>query len=230
MLIPQLQFPETVQIDDMVRLLAIESIANGGDEITKVEVKVDDGAYVDVTGNTDEDRFLDCVFDSAGVKTITVRLNETQEKSKALTVLSKEDDRLFSSDADIEGLEGEIRTYLKRGFSSFNHKHREAQKKIVEELNSRGFRDSDGEEITKVNVAITKELNNWSKYLTLSLIYFDGTTAIDSMQERKARHYSSLAENASRSRQFYTIDSDGSGPDEADKQDYAFSTATMVRR
>lgn len=230
MIFPVLKSPLIVQVGDMIRFDASQTVTNGADTITKLEIKIGENAFIDIT-NADYKQ-LDWVFAAAGEFVATLRVNEDDEnlKTQTVTVITAAQDKLFSSDADILSIETELSRMMPIGYSSFNHKHREAQVKIIEELNTRGIRDKDGEEITKDNIAITRELKQWSKYFALHLIYFDMTVQIDSIFERKAAKYLSEAKTASMARQFVTIDGDGTGPDDAEKEPLAFSSARLVRR
>lgn len=234
MIFPALTVSKISQIGERVFFDARKTFANGGDEILKIEIQPNGtGPWVEVDV---ADPVLIWAFDVAGDFTASVRVNDTEVKTYNFTVVTPETDKLFSSDSDIIGIESEILDYLNEGRSTHNDKHREAQRLILEELNARGVRYWDDaakawEEITKANILRTKELNAWSRLLTLSLIYFDVSKSQDSIFWEKAKYYEKSALAASQDRQFLKVDLDGDGiEDENDEIDFAFTECTVVRR
>ncbi|MBC96407.1 MAG: hypothetical protein CME63_01550 [Halobacteriovoraceae bacterium] len=214
------------QTNELVRINAKDSFANGADEITKVEIRPKTGeAWVDVS---EADHLLDWIYDTEEIVTASVRINDTVEKSISFEIVSEETDKLFSSDKDLYALETEIRNLIPCEYSTWNYKHREAQKAILEELNTRGLRDSEGKEITKQNIEITKELNAWSKYLTLYLIYFDKASSQESIYWEKAMRYKRASDKASNDRLFLTLDKNGAGDNEV--VNLGIDSARVVRR
>lgn len=225
MIFPRLYAPETNQTGELVLLDASSSFANGVDEITQVEIQpITDGDWFDVT----DSRTLSWVYSIEETVTATVRINGSDTETFDIEILDPATDFLFSKDSDIFGLEIELKDLIPDGRSSWNFKHREAQKLIIEELNTRGLRDSDDNEITKANIEVSQELNAWSRYLTMSLIYFDYATSQDSVFWEKYLKYKQAATNASNDRKFITLDKDGAGDTEL--MDLEFSSANVVRR
>jgi hypothetical protein len=225
---PAILAPVLSQVNEKVYLDASSSYATGSDEITLVEIRPTSSDSWETVSLSDKE--LTWIFSSAGDFTASVRINSTEVKAVTFKIVTAEDDKLFSTDDNLVDIEGEIMIYLRCGKSSFNNKHREAQKLILEELNSRGLRDEDGNEITKSNIAITKELNAWSRYLALYLIYFDVSVDQNSVYWEKAQRYKKAAQKASMDRQFITIDHSGDGTSENLYVDMSFTTSTVVRR
>lgn len=233
MIFPVLKVSKISQVGEQVFFDARKSFANAGDEILKVEIQPNGtGPWVDVT----DYKVLFWIFDVAGDFTSSVRINDTEVKTFDFSIVTPETDKLFSTDDDLIGIESEILDYLKEGRSTHNDKHREAQRLIIEELNARGVRYWDDvnkrwEEISKANILRTKELNAWSRYLVLSLIYFDVAKSPDSVFWEKARAYEKSALAASQDRQFLKVDLDGDGiEDESDEIDFSFTSCSVVRR
>lgn len=211
MIVSKIICEKIVQVEDPFRI-KVEALG----EFTKLEIKPEDSAaYFDVT----DYQFLDWQYLANGNKTISIRFNEDDLTIKTVDVkcLTEAEDRLFSDDDSIVSLEEDIHQLLRSGKLSFINKHRQSQTRIIEKLNERGIRNSEGNEITKENIAITKELNAWSRYLTLHLVYFDRMNEVDGIFANKAEHYLNLARAASKDRQFVTIDPDGDGVLEAEK-------------
>lgn len=207
MIFASLKAPLISQVGEQVLLDASATYETGSGEITKIEIlPIATGTYEEVSLS---DKTIAWIYDTAGAFTATVRINDTLTKDFSFDIVTSEDDRLFSKDSDLVSIESEVMNWLSFGKSTYNDKHREAQRLILEELNARGLRDDDGNEITKENIAITKELNAWSRYLTLHLIYFDLSKDQNSVFWEKAKNYKYMAKSASNQRQFITVDGDG---------------------
>ena len=163
---PILELENIVQIADKTRLNGAKSF---GAEFTKVEIAPDGVNYTDCT----DGMFLDWQFETVGEKTITLRVTSesgNKEVSKTLLVVSSETDALFSSDDDLKERESDIYRYLHDGKATFLNKHRAAKKEILRELKNDGLIAKDATDLTGL-VYNPDALIDWSKYLTLSIIF-----------------------------------------------------------
>lgn len=220
MIFPVLETEKVVQISDMTRLSATKSfVSKDNDEITKVEIcpeaqeDPDDNDWIDVTGNSPKDWFLDWVYggDTRAVVpvvkiTTTPAVEDdpdtmeddsaaavTQELSGAISLLSAADDKLFSTDQDLMALEPDILKWVSEGRASFLNVHRAAQSKILEALDESGVVDSQENKLTKAAVVDVSEVNPWSRDMALSLIFQGISNAADDVFSQKFKYYASEA-------------------------------------
>lgn len=116
--------------------------------IETVEIDPGDGVFRNIyTKNPDHD--CDCKnfklcwqFDTAGSYTANIRVSfddgfgniTSNTKSATFEVVTAVDDCLFSSDQDLIAWEENILCLLPEGRSSFNFKHREAQRYIIDHM------------------------------------------------------------------------------------------------
>jgi hypothetical protein len=204
-----------VQVDDKTRIDATKSFQAKGASgaLETVEIEPETGAgLIDVTGSTNKDWFLDWQYASPGTKTVTVVITEDGNANtftKDIEVLSEADDALFSKDTDLINLEPEILNYVRPGRSSFLDFHRSAQIRIVDSLNAQGYATSEGARLTKEDIA-GEDVKEWSKFLTLALIFEDNSNAIDDIFAEKAKRYMQKAEGARQRLVIrYDVDQDG---------------------
>lgn len=227
---PRLECEDVVQVGDKTRISASKSfVSKGTDAITKVEIEPESGAgFIEVTGTSSDDWFLDWVYDSEGAKTITVRVTSgedvetdpgpppvidpapTQDIAKGIDVVSEEDDRLFSSDAELISLEPDILKWTPAGRSSFLNIHRQAQKDILAWLDEQGYRANDGSRLNKASIVDLEEVRSWAVAHTLKLIFYGISNQVDDVFMKKAAYYDSLAINH-RNRAAIRLDLDGDG-------------------
>ncbi|WP_417447199.1 hypothetical protein [Kangiella sp.] len=230
MIFPVIKTEKIVQVNDATRIDVSATLSTNGDQIDTIEVKT--AASEDYVSIDADDKYLDWIYLSEGSKTITVRINGDDNilKTHTLLVVTPEEDMLFSDDGDIIDLEGDILNYCKAGRNSHLNRHRKAQELILAELWKRGLRTKDTDDkITKDRIEVTPELNEWSKFLTLYLIYNDFKNTPDGILEKKANDYKYLANKASQDKQFLKIDLDGDGETE-EVESSVFSSGSMVRR
>lgn len=172
---PILETEPILQVNDKTRLDASKSY---GAEFAKVEIAPNGVDFIDCT----DGKFLDWSFDTPGTKTIKLRATSgsgseetSKEISKDLAVISSESDALFSNDEDLKQRESDIFRYLRDGRASFLDKHRAAKLEILQDLKNDELISLDAVDLT--GLAINPgALRDWSKYLTLSIIYFDADT------------------------------------------------------
>ena len=204
----KLSHEEIVQVDDKTRLDALESfVTNEASAITLVRIKPESSeSFITASNN-----FIDWAYTTDGIKTITLEVTTDGApvtKDFTLNVLSVADDNLFSSDAEIVQLEDNILTYTRKGRSSFLDKHREAQNRIMAELDERGITDLSGDRLTKSAIVDVQETKEWSKYLCLQLIFESISNAIDDIFQIKADRYKDVV-NKVKERAILRLDRDG---------------------
>src|SRR5690606_29230065 len=116
---PSLETEKILQVNDQTRFDARKSfVANDEEEITSLKITPEDGASeIDIT----EKEYLDWAFDSDGEKTVSLTVetaNNSKTITKKITVLTAEEDALFSSDADLVAREDDILRYIREGRNS----------------------------------------------------------------------------------------------------------------
>jgi hypothetical protein len=193
---------ETVQVDDKTRLDATKSFVDKSEaDITLVEIEPEAAAgFVDVTGSSYKNYYLDWQYAGTS-RTVTVSVRITTDaapitSTKTIEVLTATDDALFSGDQDIVSIESDILKYVRPGRNSFLDFHRKAQEQILDKLNDMGIYDTDGLRLTKAAVVDVDEVNKWSYYLSLALIFDDLSNAIDDVFAQKRSFYESKALSA----------------------------------
>lgn len=237
---PILELEKIVQVGDKTRLDGVKSfVSKGSDPVTKVEIKPETSeAFIDVTGTKQADWFLDWIYQTDGIKTVTIQVTTTmtappntvtvETQSFDIEVITAEDDKLFSTDQDLIEYETDILKYVRPGRSSWLDYHRKAQELIVDFMNKRGSRDVELNKFTKDNFVDILEVREWSTALTLSLIYRNLSNAVDDIFDRKHRQYDSKVSDA-RSRLFVAMDLDLDGT--VDKEEGVFmESGRLLRR
>lgn len=182
---------DKVQVSDKFRILASKSyVSKGESAITLVEIQPEaDDDFIDVTGSSSDDWWLDWEYATSGTKVVTLRITtdgDAETFTKSITCVTAADDNLFSDDDDLSLIESDILRYLPDGRSTYKYMHREAQKNILEYLYTSGYRNSEGERIQASNFVDIEEIRHWSKWATIALIYWDLKTIEDDIWERKA--------------------------------------------
>lgn len=183
-----------LQVKDKTRIDVKSTFISPDEEaITKLEIEPEATAgYIDVTSS----KQLDWSYATAGDKTISLRVttDSTPEVfTSTVKVLTAEDDRLFSSDADLVQLEDDILNYVRKGRDSFLDKHREAQYRILDQLDMERIYDIDGKRLKAINIANLDEVRQWSKYLTAQIIYESLVSEVDDVFQQKAAKYEQFA-------------------------------------
>lgn len=236
---------ELVQVNDKTRISCIDSYKSPNEEeIYKVEIEPDTGAgFIDVSGlSTDSERYknwyLDWQYDLNGDKTITLKITTTDGGlptpvlteytfTKTLSIISEADDNLFSTDEMLTSVVSDVLRWIPDGRNSFKREHREAQKRILAWLDENGFKDINGNRLTKDAIVDVLEVQEWSKYLTLMIIYDGISNAIDDVFQQQARRFESLSVTA-RNRKYLRLDYDGSGA-VSEGEKYVQTTVELVR-
>lgn len=205
-----LETEAVVQVGDRTRLSALKSYASkDGPAITKVEIEPEAGnGFINVTGSSYKYWFTDWEYATAGTKVVTLKINgDTTPVTKTyqLLVLTEADDMLFATDADLTQDEPDILKYVKLGRNSYKDIHREVQRQIVDLLNRKGYRTTDGAAITKSAVKDLTQVREMAKYLALQMIYNGQSNTVNDIFGLKAAEYQSKYELASQ-RQMIGLD------------------------
>lgn len=217
MIFPHLVLESTVQTNDKTRLDGTKSFVSADEAaITLLEIEPEASAgYVDVTSL----KYLDWQYSTAGSKTVTIRITTDGSPVTAtgtVLVVTPSTDALFSSDAELVEHEGDILNYVRPGRNSFLDKHRAAQDRILGWLDEHRIWDNDDNRLTKAAVVNVSEVNDWSKFLTLQIIFEGLSNAVDDVFKEKSKTYERLAESA-RNRATFRLDFDGDGTQEANE-------------
>lgn len=214
---PHIQTEKIVQVGDRTRISVAKTlVVPSTEEITSLEVRPDaDAIYRTVT----DQKYLDWVYETAGTKTVTLKVttpSETVEKSAYIQILEASEDNLFSTDEQLISLEPDIMSLLPDSRVSYLNVHREAQTQIMDAIYQRGITDQSGLRLTPASVVDVHEVSEWSKFLTLTLIFRGRVNAPDDAYIVKAQGYEKLANQASQ-RAFLKLDLDGDGKTSADE-------------
>lgn len=199
-----LKVENTVQVNDKTRLSGIDSfISKDEAAVTLVRIEPEASAgFIDVTGSSFENWFLDWSYATNGTKIVTLEITTDGSPStftKDVEVLTEAEDRLFSNDSDLVEIEDEIMRFVRKGRNSFLDKHRQAQKRIIDSLDRRKVFDLEGNRLTKNDLYSIEEIKQWSTYLTLQIIFESLRVETDDIYSLKADAYRSLAGRAEHS-------------------------------
>ena len=207
-----------VQENDTTRIYTRAGITGTLDNVVLVEIDPDNGGtFFDVTGSEKEESyFLDWQYPIEGTQTISVRVtdNATIPNVKTMTttieVITEVSDNLFSRDSDLIPYEPDLIGWIQEGRSSFNDKHRIAQVEILNELDANKIWKDDNTRYAATDIVDVQEFKEWSKFLTLKVIFEGISNAVDDVFSLKADKYKSMAVQ-SKKRATLRLDSDGDG-------------------
>jgi hypothetical protein len=211
---PILEIEPIVQIGDKTRLNALKSfIAPQDGTFDLVRIKPTASAqYITVS---ETDRHLDWVYSASGVVTVSLLVIKncpyaSGEIEKNITVVTAEQDNLFSTDEDLRLHEPEILKWVVDGRSSFLDMHRRAQVLIMKWLDKEGYVDVYGNPFTKAAIVDVEEVKAWSTFLVLKLIFEGLSNATDDIFHEKAKRYNGKMQEY-RKKALLRIDVDGDG-------------------
>ena len=217
---PVLQVESKIQVGDQTRLDASRTFVTQDEaDISLLEIKpLAAGDWIDVTST----KYLDWSYSTAETVTVSARVTTDGSPSTStitIEVVSSATDNLFSSDTDLLAWESDILKYVRDGRNSFKDIHRESQKQILDWFDGQGIRVKDGERLTAADVIDVQELKEWSKFLTLQIIFEGLSNAVDDVFMQKAKKYESLAVKA-RNRSDIRLDLDNDGDAETDERSW----------
>jgi hypothetical protein len=196
----KLRLEATVQVDDLTRLSAIATtVSKDENAITLVEIEPEAGnGFIDVSNAgalSSSNWFLDWAFATDGTKTVTLRVTAGATGpvtfSKTIEVLTEVDDKLFSTDNDLQKHEPDILNWIVPGRNTFLDYHRRAQTLILDYYRVNGYRTQDGSKITKAELIDLSEVREWATFLTLKLIMLSRSNEVDDVFRLKANDYES---------------------------------------
>lgn len=164
-------------------------------------------------------------------KLITVEASDgggSETITQTLKIRSERADRLFSDDAMLAKHEPDLLKYIVTGRDSFKDMHRQAQTQIFDWMDKEGFVNVFNQKFTKANAILPDEFKQWSKFMTLRLIFDGVSNKNDDIFFNKARQYESM-EKFYRDRAVIRLDIDNDGDTDLTEM-IDTSNATVFRR
>jgi len=229
---PTIEIEGIVQVNDKTRIDCTKTFADKSENaITKVEIDPDGSGYVDVTGTSTSDWYMDWAYSTDGDKTVSCQVTtdgSPQSTTATQSVLSIADDKLFSDDEDLTLHEPDIRKWVPKGRNSFLNIHRRSQERILAWLDERGYTNSEGARLDKDNIVDIQEVREWSLFMTLKLIMQGISNALDDVFATKAKTYQKR-EDSARHRIKFRVDFDGDGTIDTGEM-FNFSSIDLRRR
>ena len=221
-----------VQVNDKTRIDVSKSFVSGSG-ITDITIKPDAAeSPISVFSTKQDNWFLDWAYSTDGEKTITVEATDgasTVSQNFTISIISEQDDNLYSSDDTMFSIETEIKRYLPPGKNSFKYIHREAQARILSYLDRKRIWNTDGTPLTKNQINLSGEVSKWSLYEALYIIYNDLFVSVGDKFAEKINQYRELR-NSERDRATVRIDVTGSGEIDQDTRFQDLKSFRMVRR
>lgn len=211
-----LLYDSTLQVEDKTRISGEKSyVSKDESAITGVSVNPDVGteSYIDVFDTASKNWFLDWQYSASGTYTVGVQISAggaTSSITGSITVLDSASDKLFSTDQDLLAEEPDLLKYLPAWKSSYNWMHRRAQERMFAWLDEQGYTDVYANKFTKADVTDTDELNEWSRYMVLRMIFQGISNSVDDVFDQKSKYYESK-EIRSRKRFVLRLDIDADG-------------------
>lgn len=223
---------KSIQTNDKTRLDSTRMFVSTDEgAITLVEIEPEAAAgFVDVTGSSSDDWFLDWAYATDGDKVATLRITTTltaaDTQTFTITAATPTDDRLFSGDDDLIPHEDDIMQYLRPGRNSYLDKHRVSQERIMGFLDEKRIYALDGTRLTKDQIFNVEEVRDWSKFQTLAIIFEALVVNVEDTFSRKADKYNRLMAIA-RNRAALRFDYDSNGTVDANTDIFS---SIFVRR
>jgi hypothetical protein len=221
-----------VQIGDKTRIDVSRSFVNGA-SVTDILIKPEATEASISVFNTNQDKwYIDWAYSTDGEKTITVEATDgvnTISQNFKITVISEEDDNLYSTDSQIFSIESELKRYIPLGKSSFNNAHREAQSRILTYLDRKRVWNENGEAYTKDQLNVVGDLTKWSLYEALFVIYTDLFISVGDKFAEKVNQYKEL-KGFERERSAVRIDKDKSGTIESSNEFQDLKSFRLIKR
>lgn len=240
MYFPILKAESVVQVNDRVRISALESFGTPDEPaVYKVEIKpLASGSFIDITQV--DGLYLDWSYSVAAENTVTLKVTTRDltdpdvpvdtEYTTTLTISSvtAATDNLFSNDVQIRTLEPDIINWIPSGYSSWNHIHRQAQTNILDWLNEIRITKPDGTPFTKSDIANKDQVRRLSSYIALRMIFYSLSNQVDDIFDKKAKQYL-IFENEAKNRNYLSLDTDGDGT-ASTSENFDMRSVRMVRR
>ena len=239
MIFPNLSIELVLQVEDKTRLDASRSFVTAGEVVTDVLIKPEaTDSFISVF-NADQERwFLDWAYITDGFKSIEIKIETDvtplgRTRTYEINSLTKEDDSLFSGDADIMPYEPDILNYLPKGKNSFLYAHRKAQDIIIAYLDEQRIWKQDDTRITKQDIAaitddeVRRQFKEWSSFQTLLIVFESFQISNDDVFQEKKLDYENMR-NSARNRSALRLDLSGDAV--LEPTPYDVRTLKMVRR
>lgn len=207
-----LKLEDKVQIGDKTRLDANSTYLSPDEgAITLLRISPDNGVtFFDVTN----DKYLDWQFGTEQLETIILEVTTATTAattfSGTISVLAAATENLFSNDNDLVEYEDDVLRYIRSGRNSFIDKHRVAQTEILDELDQAKVWKRDGSRYVASDLVDIQDFKQWSRFLTLKIIYEGISNAIGDVFEAKSVKYGSMAIKA-KERGVLRLDVNGDG-------------------
>jgi hypothetical protein len=189
-----------VQTNDRTRISAVKTEAlKGSAAISKVQIKPSAAEpFVDVTGSSSKDWFLDYQYPVDGTHTITLEVTTgtgggvvVETFNKDIEVIDAADDYLLSSDDDLVEMEPDIMNWIQKGRTSYLREHRAAQKCILEWLDNARIWRVDGSKLQKQDLSFSDDFKKLSVYKALEIIFYGISNKVDDVHLAKSKSYAS---------------------------------------
>lgn len=212
---PHIETDLIVQVNDRFRISAEKSFISPDETaVTDVLITPEIGeSAISVFDSNSKNWFLDWEYSTDGIKVVTlevVNAGGSQSRTFSITALTEEQDKLFSSDQNLVEEESDILRYVPKGRNTFKFQHRAAQTRMLEDLYRIGITDIQGNKLTKDAVLDIDEVREWSKFLTLQLIFADlSTTPSDQFAIERDRYKMEALEG--RHKSVLKLDKNGDG-------------------
>ena len=230
-----LRLEPTVQLDDKTRLDASSSFVSKDEAaITLVEIEPFSGSgFIDVTGTSSRDWYLDWEYTGGVTRTETVSLRITTDGAPItvttdIDVTNAADDLLFSQDSDLIRHEPDIMSWVVEGRNSYLDIHRRAQSLIIDHFDIQGWRKRDGSKVEKTDLADIQEVKEWSTFAVLKIIMEGRSNSTDDIFHEKALIYDSKMV-AKRERVFIGYDFNNNGEIDPNEKNIRFNEITVTK-
>jgi len=199
MIFGKFKLEKIVQVDDKTRIdcTSLFTVDEASVSLVRIKPEASDSFYT-VTSN----KYLDWQYLTEGEKIISLEITTDgapEVFTNTLTIISNSDDRLFSSDGDLITHEDDILNYVRSGRDSYLDKHRVAQERMLTYLNDQRIWDINGDKLGAAALLNVDEVRDWSKFLTLKIIYGSLSNQVEDIFSVKQKLYGDLASNARKS-------------------------------
>lgn len=191
---PYLDVEPTVQVGDRTRIDASKTFYTpGSGDVLLFEIDAGAG-FIDVRA----DQYLDFAFGSSGVATIECRVvtagtpNVTGTASAEITVVTKAQDGLWSTDADLKLHEPDILKWVEEGRNTFLNMHRRAKILMLDYLAREGYRNWNYTPLTGDEIYNVDDVRQWATFTTLRLIFEGMSNATEDIFHVKSLRYSDM--------------------------------------
>lgn len=208
---PSLNLELLVQVNDKTRLDARRTYVSSDEApISLIEIESEAGAgFIDITSN----QYYDYQYSSDGAKVVTLRVTTDGApvtETATVSVVTEADDRLFSSDQDLVSHEPDILNWIRDGRNTFKDISRLSQSTILTYLDEHRVWKNDGTRLEKDDIFDIKEVQDWSKYQTLTFIFEGLSNDINDIFAEKSRRYREMLYKAQQ-RSVLRLDTDQDG-------------------